>query len=158
MSGSAIAPTGGGLVGPLRTIPPLPAGIPILPGQVKAAAGSRRSRKPIVLLAIAAIAILIWGLRWYSAIDGKRIDAVVTPAMYAHVKFGTRLPVTLMSGPRILSIGSSFIEPGVSPPTTCVSVYVWDPKTGAQDPRYFGGQHFDCIAGFSYVIPYPIAH
>jgi hypothetical protein len=157
MAGSAIASRGGGPVGPLRIVPPLPAGISILPGQVNAATGSRRSRKPIVLLTIAAIAILIWVFRWYSAIDGKRIDAVVTPAMFAHVKFGTRLPVTLMSGPRILSIGSSFVEPGVSPPTTCVGVYVWDPKTGAQDPS-FRGQHFDCIEGFSYVIPYPIAH
>jgi hypothetical protein len=110
-----------------------------------------------MLLAIAAIAVLIWVFRWYSAIDGKRIDALVTPAMYAHVKFGTRLPVTLTSGPRILSIGSSFIEPGVSPPTTCVGVYVYDPKTGLMDPS-FRGQHFDCIEGFSYVIPYPIAH
>ena len=156
MAESAIAAVPGAGGAARRVIPPLPPGIPILPGQ--AASGSRRSRKPIVLLAIAAIAVLIWGLRWYSAIDGKRIDAVVAPAMYAHVKFGTRLPVTLMSGPRILSIGSSYIEPGVSPPTTCVSVYVWDPKTGAQDPRYRGGQHFDCIEGFSYVIPYPIAH
>jgi len=156
MAGPAIAALPGAGGAAQRIIPPLPPGIPILPGQ--AGAASRRSRKPIVLLAIAAIAILIWGLRWYSAIDGKRIDAIVTPAMYAHVKFGTRLPVTLMSGPRILSIGGSYLEPGVSPPSTCVSVYVWDPKTGAQDPRYFGGQHFDCIAGFSYVIPYPIAH
>lgn len=155
MAESAIAAVPGAGGAARRVIPPLPPGIPILPGQ--AASGSRRSRKPIVLLAIAAIAVLIWFFRWYSAIDGKRIDAVVTPAMYAHPTFGTRLPVTLMSGPRILSIGSSFVEPGVAPPTTCVRVYVWDPKTGAQDPKFRSG-YYDCISGFSYVIPYPIAH
>jgi hypothetical protein len=154
MSGhNVLAPAPEGRVNPQRFVPPLPSGISILPGQVAAPKAKSRFRR-IILPGIVVIAALIWFFEWYSGIDGKRIDAVVTPAMYAHVKFGTRLPVMLLSGPRSLSIGSSFVEPGVSPPTTCVGVYVYDPKTGVMDPSY-RNQHFDCIAGFSYVIPYP---
>ena len=149
-----LAPLPGGRVTPARFIPALPPGIPILPGHVAVPAAKRRSRR-MLLLGIVGTAALIWVYEWYSSYDGKRIDASVTPAMYAHVKYGTRFPVTLWSGPRVLSIGSSFLEPGVSPPTTCVSVYVYDPKTGAIDPSY-RNQYFDCISGLSYVIPYPL--
>jgi hypothetical protein len=155
MSGSVIAAGGVGPVGPQRIVPPLPAGIPILPGQITAPRASRK-RRWIALTGIAGAAALIWLLQWYSSYDGKRIEAVVTPAMFAHAKFGTRIPVTLMGGPRILSIGSSYVEPGV-PPVTCVGVYVYDPKTGAIDPGY-RNQYFDCIKGLAYRIAYPIAH
>jgi hypothetical protein len=143
-----------GRVDPERFVPALPPGLSILPGQVTASRSKGRLRR-IVLPGLAGLAVLIWLFQWYSGYDGKRIDAVVTPLMYQHVKFGTRLPVTLWSGPRILSIGSSFLEPGVDPPTTCVSVYVYDPQTGAIDPSY-RNQYFDCISGLSYVIPYPL--
>ena len=156
--GSAITPVPGrgGPLGPQRMVPPLPAGIPIMPGQATAPRASRLRRR-IVLLGIAGAAALIWLFQWYSSYDGKRIEAVVTPAMFAHAKFGTRLPVTLMGGPRILSIGSAYVEPGVFPPVTCVGVYVYDPKTGAIDPSY-RNQYFDCIKGLAYRIAYPIAH
>ena len=155
MSGSTIAPVPGGgrPIGPTRMVPPLPAGLPILPGRVAAPRASRL-RTRIVLFGIVGAAVLIWLWQWYSSYDGKRIEAVVTPAMFAHVKFGTRLPVTLMGGPRILSISSSYVEQGVFPPVTCVGVYVYDLKTGAMDPKY-KNQYFDCIKGLAYRIPYP---
>jgi hypothetical protein len=157
MPGEFVGPAsgGGGAVRPPFVVPPLPAGIPILPGYDTVPRLKRLLRR-IVLALIAVGAAWVWFLHYYGAYDGKRIDAIVTPAMFAHVKYGTRFKVTLWDGPRILSISSSFLEPGVSPPTTCVSVYVYDPKTGAMDPRY-RNSYFDCIEGLVYVIHYPSA-
>jgi hypothetical protein len=154
MPGEFIGPaSGGGPVKPRFVVPPIPTGVPILPGYDRVPRFKRLVRR-IVLALFALAASGFWFLHYYGAYDGKRIDAIVTPAMYAHVKYGTRFKVTLWDGPRILSISSSFLEPGVSPPTTCVSVYVYDPKTGRMDPRYLN-PYFDCIEGLVYVIPYP---
>lgn len=157
--GSVITPMprGGGPGGSPRLIHPLPPGIPILPGHVRASGRGSRKKGLIILLVIAGLAALVWFKDWYSSYDGKRIDAVVTPVMmFDHPKFGTRLTVTLRAGPRTLKIGSAFLEPGTIPVTTCVSVFVIDPKTGARDPNY--DEHFDCIKGLAYRIPYPVAH
>jgi hypothetical protein len=37
----------------------------------------------MLLLGIVGAAALIWVYEWYSGFDGKRIDAIVTPARYA---------------------------------------------------------------------------
>jgi hypothetical protein len=152
MSGQTAAPHPGAQ----RVIPPLPAGIPILPGQARAGGARSRLRRPTLLLVIAGIVALFWFFQWYSSYDGKRINAIVTPAMYAHVKYGTRFEATLWGGPRILQISSAYVQEGVVPPTTCVAVVVLDPKKGARDPSY-KNNYFDCISGLSYTIPYPSA-
>jgi hypothetical protein len=141
MSGSAIAPRGGGLVGPLRIVPPLPAGISILPGQVTAAKAKRRLPVGlIVVLVIAGLGGLEWFNIYYSGYDSQRIDPVVRQAVLAHVPKGTRIPVTLWSGPRLIEIATAFPErqPGQAPDTIVLS-YVIDPKTGAKDPKYANG-------------------
>ncbi len=143
MAGELLAPIPGrgGPVRPARFIPPLPAGIPILPGQIKAAKAARRLPVGlIVFLVVVTLGALIWLDTWYSDYDSKRIDPVVTRAVLAHVPKGTRLPVTLWSGPRILQIESAYPdrEPRQAPDTIVVSDVI-DPKTGAKDPKYPSG-------------------
>lgn len=138
--------------GSQRIIPPLPAGIPILPGKLKAARGKRRVPVGMILfLVLAGVVALIWFYVWYGDYDSKRIDALVTRAMVAHVPKGTRLPVTLWSGPRILQIGNANVTFQGMTPTTCVQVKLLDPKTGAQDTKsqYVG---LTCIEGLRYPI------
>src|ERR1700691_269837 len=117
--------------GSVRFVPPLPEGIPILPGQVKARKSRPRGR--IILLVLAGLVALIWFSVWYSDYDSNRIDPVVTQAMFAHAPKGTRIPVTLWDGPRILQVEFAVVQ-YQSGPTTCVTVSVLDPKTGANDP------------------------
>jgi len=70
-----------------------------------------------------------------------------TQAVLAHAVKGTRIPVTLWSGPRILVIKSAFpqFQPKPTgamaplPPTTLVAMDVFDPKTGKIDPKYSSG-------------------
>jgi hypothetical protein len=111
----------------------------------------------VILAVVFGLYGLGWLYTWCSNYDEERIDAVVRPAMFAHATFGTRLTATLWNGPRILLIGSSYVQGGVTPPTTCVGVYLYDPKTGAQDRSEFGGEYMDCIPGLAYEIPYPMA-
>jgi hypothetical protein len=107
-------------------------------------------KRPIlryVFLGIALLALYSWGSAWYGAYDSKRIDPVVTQAVLAHAVKGTRIPVTLWSGPRILVIKSAFpqFQPKPTgamaplPPTTLVAMDVLDPKTGKIDPKYSSG-------------------
>jgi hypothetical protein len=134
----ALAPVPGRPVTPARFIPALPAGIGILPQEVTAA----RVKRPVpiglvIFLIIAGVAALKWFSVWYSDYDGKRIDPVVTRAVLAHVPKGTRVPVTLWSGPRLLQIESALPDrqPGRAPYTIVISDVI-DPKTGAKDPKY----------------------
>ena len=77
--------------------------------------------------------------------------------MFAHAPKGTRIPVTLWDGPRILELEWSVVEYpqrayGGLPsggPTSCVMVKVLDPKTGAKDPDYESGKG-TCIDGLAY--------
>ncbi len=142
---------------PQRFVPPLPAGIPILPGQV---AARRLPRGRIILLVLAGLVALIWFNSWRSGSnDDQRINAVVTQAMLARVSKRTRLPVTLRSGPRMLQIEYAIVQYPATPiggmpggaPTTCAMVTVLDPKTGAKDPDYPYG-NMTCIEGLSYRI------
>jgi hypothetical protein len=157
MPGQTLAPLPGGdtRVTPSRIIPPLPAGIPILPGQLKAPRAARRLSGCLILLIVlgglVALVALLWLSTWYSDYDSKRIDPVVTQAMVAHVPKGTRLAVTIWGGPRILEIGNARVEYHGQLPTTCVYVKVFDPKTGAEDrkTRYVGAT---CIDGLRYPI------
>jgi len=151
MAGEILAPIpGGGVpVRPARFIPPLPAGIPIMPGQIKAAKAARRLPVGlIVFLVVVTLGALIWLKTWYSDYDSKRIDPVVTRAVLAHVPKGARLPVTLWSGPRILEIVRADVTYQGLTPTTCVYVKVLDPKTGLQDPKAIG--NLTCIEGLKY--------
>ena len=142
MSGqNTLAPAPEGRVNPERFVPPLPPGISILPGQLEAAKTKRRLPVGlIVVLVIVGLAGLEWFNIYYSDYDSKRIDPVVTQAVLAHVPKGTRIPVTLWSGPRLIEIESAFPErqPGRAPDTIVLS-YVIDPKTGAKDPKYTSG-------------------
>jgi hypothetical protein len=150
-----LAPAPGGRVTPGRFIPPLPPGIPILPGQVRAAGGKRRLPAGlIILLIIVGLAALEWLKVWYSDYDTNRIDPVVTQAMFAHAPKGTRIPVTLWGGPRILQIDFASVGyPAGSAPYTCVTVLVLDPRTGltVSDPKYRLG-NITCIEGLAYPI------
>jgi hypothetical protein len=159
MPGQTLAslPGGGRQAGAQRIIPPLPADIPILPGKLKAARGKRRVPAGlIVFVALAGLVALIWFSVWYGDYDSKRIDPVVTRALLAHAKKGTLLPVTLWSGPRLLQIVYAFpnsqAAPGV-PATTCVTLNVIDPKTGAKDTsaKYRSGA-VTCIEGVAVTI------
>ncbi len=157
MSGPILAPVPGGSrpVGPPRFVPPLPADITILPGKV--ASGRRARRVPgglIVFLALVGLAALIRLSVWYSDYDSKLIDPVVRRALLAHVPKGTRLPVTLWSGPRLLQIKLAFPDNKTGPgetPTTCVTLDVLDPTTGAKDPKYGSGL-VSCIEGVAVTI------
>jgi len=92
----------------------------------------------IVLLVIAVLVGLIWFSVWYGDYDDKRIDPIVTQAVLAHAPKGTRIPVTLWSGPRILQIRSAFPDTSGSNDTTVITDVI-DPKTGAKDPKYAHG-------------------
>jgi hypothetical protein len=107
-------------------------------------------RRPIfryVVLGIAGLAMCSWLSIWYTDYDSKRIDPVVRMAVLAHAVNGTRIPVELWSGQRVLVIKSAFPEfpgkptgaMGPLPPDTIVGVDVLDPKTGKIDPKYSHG-------------------
>ena len=135
-----------------RTVPPLPAGIPILPGRIKAAGAKRRL--PVGLIVVLGIVGLFALLRLsisYSDDAKDRINPVVTQAMVAHVAKGTRLPVTLRSGPRLLEIGNADVTYDGLTPTTCVQVKVLDAKTGAEDTKV-DYPNLTCIEGLKYPI------
>jgi hypothetical protein len=149
MTELTIAPRSGGPLGASRFIPPLPAEITILPGPKK----PRRVGRKLVLVVIGVIGFVRL-FNWYSGYDGRQIEAVVTPAMFAHAKFGTSLPVMLRDGPRIIKIGPAFVRSG-NPPSTCVMVYVYGPIPGVLDPRFHGIYDY-CIGGLAYEIRYPI--
>jgi len=146
MPGQTLAPLPGEgrLAGGQRIIPPLPAGISIFPQKVKALKPPRRLSgcliALIVLAGFAALMALLWFSISYSDYDSKQIDPVVTRAVMAHVPKGTRLPVTLRGGPRLIEIESAFPnrQPGRAPDTVVLS-YIIDPKTGAKDPKYAHG-------------------
>ena len=61
-----------------RAIPPLPAGIPILPGKLKLRGKRRVPVGMILFLVLAGVVALIWFYVWYGDYDSKRIDALVT--------------------------------------------------------------------------------
>lgn len=149
MPDQILAPAIEGRVHPERFVPPLPPGISILPGQIKA-----KRRLPIGLIVLLVIAGLV-ALEWFNISstddDKNRIDPVVTQAMFAHVAKGTGLPVTLKRGPRILQIGNANVTYQGQAPTTCVQVKILDPKTGAEDTKspYTG---LTCIEGLKYPI------
>jgi hypothetical protein len=131
---------------------PLPAGIPILPGKVKAAGAERRLPVGlIILLVIAGLAALEWFSISSSDDDKNRINPVVTRAMVAHAVKGTRLPVTLKGGPRILQIGNANVTYQGQTPTTCVQIKVLNAKTGAEDPKV-NYPNLTCIEGLKYPI------
>jgi hypothetical protein len=132
-------------------IPALPADIPILPGQVTKA----RRRLPvgrIIVLVIVGLGALEWFNIYYSDYDRKQIDPVVTRAMFARLPKGTRLPVTVWSGPRILEIDTANVEYHGQIPTTCVEVKVIDPGTGALDRGVRYAPPITCIQGLRYPI------
>jgi hypothetical protein len=159
MPEQALAPIpGGGVpVRPARIIPPLPPDIPILPGQLKTARTARRLPVGLIIfLVLLGLGALGWLNVWYSDYDSKRIDPVVARALVAHVPKGTRLPVMLWSGPRILVIKLAFPNNQTGPgqtPTTCVTLDVLDPNTGAKDTsaKYRAGAA-TCIEGVAVTI------
>jgi hypothetical protein len=68
---------------------------------------------PVGLVFVLVLAVLIAVSRlfiWYSEYDGKRIDPAVRQAIFAHATKGTRIPVTLWSGPRILQIEYAMVQ------------------------------------------------
>lgn len=166
MSGQIIAtdPGRGGPIGSQRFVPDLPAGIPILPEQ--APGGSKRTKPlPAAVLAFLVfllILVLMALLRlsiWYSdtqkaaerkrdADDNKVVFQAVTKAMLAHPQRGTRIAVMLSGGPGIVEVESAFVQrPVRKPPTTCVSVSVINPLTGARH-----SPPLTCIPGLAYEI------
>jgi hypothetical protein len=107
-------------------------------------------RRPIlwyVGLGIAGLVVYSWLSVWYSDYDSKRIDPVVTSAVLAHAAKGTRIPVQLFWGTRVVVIKSAYPEfpgertgaMGPEPPDTIVAMDVVDPKTGKIDARYSHG-------------------
>ena len=152
MAGQIVPVPGGNVpVRPARFIPPLPADIPIMPGQITAAKPARRL--PVGLMLFFAVVVLGVLLRmWvsYSDYDKNQIDSVMTRAMVAHVPKATLLPVTLRGGARVLQIVRADVKYQGLTPTTCVYVKVLDPKTGAQDPKAIG--ELTCIEGLKYPI------
>lgn len=106
----------------------------------------------IILLVIAALVGLVWFYSWRGDYDKNLINPLVTRAMVSHVPKGTRIPVTLWSGPRLLEIENADVTFKGLTPTTCVYVTVLDPKTGAEDTKsdYVG---LTCIEGLRYPIP-----
>jgi len=158
MPGQTLAPLPGegGQGGAQRIIPPLPAGIPIMPGDIKARKPAKQLSGCLVLLIVlaglAALMAAYWFSISYSNYDRNQIDPLVTRAMVAHVPKGTRLSVTLRGGPRLLEIENADVTFKGITPTTCVWVKVLDPKTGAEDTKsnYVG---LTCIEGLRYPIP-----
>jgi hypothetical protein len=164
MPDQALAPVpGGGVpIGSARFIPPLPAGIPILPGQVTAPRAARRRPVGLIfLLVLAGLAGFIWfGIRFLDTQNAnrfKRIDdenalvlQAITPAMMRRAPRLTIIPVTLSGGPRLLQISFTVVHrnPG-KPPSTCVFLNVLDPKTRAFINEI---STTPCIAGLDYPI------
>jgi len=161
MPESALASVPGGrgrAAGSTRIIPPLPAGISIVPGRVKPK--RRLRRRHIVLLVIVALVAFVWFRIWYSNYDQSHIDPVVRLALLAHAPKGAHFPVKLWSGPRILELEYTSVAypkgygvfPGFGPATTCAMVNVFDPKTRTKDPKFWFG-HVTCVRGIAYAIP-----
>ena len=153
MSGqNVLAPAPEGRVNPQRFVPPLPPGISILPGQIQAVKAKRKLPLGwIVVLGIIGLFVLLRLSISYSDDARDRIDSVVTQAMGAHVAKGTRLPVTLRSGPRLLQIGNADVSYQGLTPTTCVQVKVLDAKTGLEDTKV-NYPNLTCIEGLKYPI------
>ena len=121
-----------------------------MPGQIKPARAKRRVQVGlIIVLVVVGLLVLNWFRSSPSNDDKDRIDPVVTRALAAHVARGTRLSVTLRSGPRILQIGHATVTYQGLTPTTCVYVGVIDPKTGAEDPKT-NYPNQTCIEGLKY--------
>jgi hypothetical protein len=159
-SPNSLAPAPAGRVHSARFVPPLPPGIPILPGQVTTP--GIKSRLPVGLVIILVLA----GLGWFSIThsnhqaaklnalntqqdeDDRLILAAVTPAMMAHAPRWTRIPVTLSDGKRIIQIEFTVVhhQPGKAP-ATCVWLGVLDPITGARVD-----QKMPCVSGLDYLI------
>jgi len=136
-------------VRPARFIMPLPADIPIMPGEIKAAKAARRLPVGLILFfSVVLLGVLLRMAVSYSDHDKNQIDSVMTRAMIARVPKGTLLPVTLRDGARILQIVRADVKYQGQIPTTCVYVKVLDPKTGAQDPKAIG--ELTCIEGLKY--------
>ena len=163
MSGPILPPvsSGGRPVGPQRTVPPLPAGLPILPGQATVARPKRRFRVVLILLAVLLVFAGLYGRELFNArrveYDNKRIVPVVKQALLTHATKGARFPLTLWSGPRILRIDFATVQvpPRIGldqgPAETCVSYSLFDPKTGAEDNSSLYA-HVSCIYGIAYRI------
>lgn len=156
---TSLAPAPAGRVHAARFVPPLPPGIPILPGQAKAVrAGSRLPLGLVILLALIGIA-------WFSIShsnhqaaklnksiavaddDDRLILAAVTPAMMARAPRWTRIPVTLSVGKRILQIEFTVVHHERKPLETCVWLGVLDPNSGARVD-----QRMPCVSGLDYLI------
>ena len=148
-------------VAPERFIPPLPDGIPIVPVKAKAPKAKRRLpiRRIVFLLLLAGIGGLIWFRSWYVPhYDEQRMDPVVQQALVERAPKGTRLAVTLWSGPRILELESTRVYyPNKvqlargGRVVTCGLVKVIDSATELGDPKYRGG-YWACAGGFAYAI------
>jgi len=159
-SPNSLAAAPAGRVQSARFVPPLPPGIPILPGQV--ATPGAKSRLPVGLIILFVLA----GFGWFSIShsnrpaakldrsnalsdeDDRLILAAVTPAMMAHAPRWTRIPVTLLDGARTLQIEFTVVhrQPGKAP-ATCVWLGVLDPNSGARVD-----QRMPCVAGLDYLI------
>ena len=130
--------------------------VPRLPGETESewmrrdALSRVPERRPIlryVVLGITGLAMYSWLFVWYTDYDSKRIDPVVTSAVLAHAAKGTRIPVQLFWGTRVVVIKSAYPEfpgertgaMGPEPPDTIVAMDVVDPKTGKIDARYSHG-------------------
>jgi hypothetical protein len=132
-------------------IPQLPADIPIMPGEIKAAKAVRLPVGLMLFFLLVVLGVLLRMAVSYSDYDKHQIDPVVTRVMVAHVaKKGMLLPVWLRGGARNLQIVRADVKYQGLIPTTCVYVKVLDPKTGAQDPKAIG--ELTCIEGLKYPI------
>ena len=157
MPGQSLAPLPEGRPGAQRSIPPLPAGIPILPGKIRKPA-KQVSGCLIVFLAVFGVFGLLWLYVWYSdyrndkenqrnADDDRRVLQALTPLMVAHAPKGTRIPVTLSDGPRMLQVEFTIVHHERKPVQTCVWLTVFNLKTGLRDtPRV------PCIPRLAYAI------
>jgi len=163
MSGPILppVPSGGRPVGPQRSVPALPAGIPIMSGRATAARPKRRFPVLLILLTLPLVFAGLHGRELFNAwrveYDNKRIVPVVKRAILTHAAKGARFPLTLWSGPRILRIDFATVQvpPRIGldqgPAETCVSYSLFDPKTGAEDNSSLYA-HVSCIYGIAYRI------
>lgn len=161
MAGQLVPVPGGNVpVRPARFIMPLPADIPIMPGEIKAAKPARRLPVGLILFLVVVVMAVLLRLAvsyddYRNAKETKRMNddnnlvlQAVTPAMLAHAPRGTRIPVTLSTGPRILQVEFSVVHyQSKTPPRTCVWLSVINPKTGARDTP-----EVPCIPGLAYEI------
>lgn len=142
-------------------VPPLPAGLPILPGQATVARSKRRSPVLLIVLAVILVFAGLYGRELFNArrveYDWKLITPLVKQALLTHAAKGARFPLTLWSGPRILRIDFATVQVpprrglDQAPPETCVSYTLFDPKTGAEDNSSLYA-HVSCINGIAYRI------